>query len=66
MTYSKFSRDMLEQYGGTKKNSLHKILQLKDKNYTPSNDALVPADYHDIDSFIKALRSKKRQFLQCH
>ena len=59
MTYSKFSRDMLEQYGGTKKNSLSKILQIKDKNYTPTNDALVPADYHDTESFIKALRSKK-------
>ena len=61
MTYSKLAREVLEQYGGTKKHNLNSVLKLNEKN-TDGQDAFVPADYHDIDSLIKKLKNPKDKF----
>ena len=57
MTYSKLAREILEPFGGTKKHNLKNILKLKDLN-GETGHTFLPADYHDIDSFIKHLKSK--------
>ena len=58
MTYSKLAREMLEPFGGTKKHNLNSILKIKDKRCDTGNSFL-PADYHDIDSFIRHIKSRK-------
>ena len=58
MTYSKLAREMLEPFGGTKKHNLNSILKIKDKTSDVLNSFL-PADYHDIDSFIRHMKIKK-------
>ena len=60
MTYSKLAREMLEPFGGTKKHNLKNILKIKDVN-GETGHTFLPADYHDIDSFIKHLKSKKSE-----
>ena len=57
MTYSKLAREILEPFGGTKKHNLKNILKIKDVN-GETGHTFLPADYHDIDSFIKHLKSK--------
>ena len=58
MTYSKLAKEMLEPFGGTKKHNLNSILKIKDKHCDTGNSFL-PADYHDIDSFIKHLKRNR-------
>ena len=58
MTYSKLAKEMLEPFGGTKKHNLNSILKIRDKTCDTGNSFL-PADYHDVDSFIKHLKLKK-------
>ena len=59
MTYSKLAREMLEPIGGAKKHNLNSILKIKDKRSDTENSFL-PADYHDIDSFIRHIKLKKQ------
>ena len=61
MTYSKFANELLDPFGGIKKNNLNEILRIKDKN-SDLRDTFLPADYHDIDSFIAALKCKGNKF----
>ena len=58
MTYSKLAKEMLEPLGGTKKHNLNSILKIKNKTFDTAN-SLLPADYHDIDSFIRHIKRKK-------
>ena len=58
MTYSKLAKELLEPFGGTKKHNLNSILKLKSKS-CDTDSSLLPADYHDIDSFIRHVKSKK-------
>ena len=58
MTYSKLAKEILEPFGGTKKHNLNSILKLKSKSCDTTN-SLLPADYHDTDSFIRHIKSKK-------
>ena len=62
MTYSKFSKELLENYeGGAKKHNLNSILKIKDKSQDYV-DAIIPADYHDFDSFIKKIKNNDKKF----
>ena len=61
MTYSKFSTELLEPFGGKKRNNLNDILRIKSKNID-IGDTFIPADYHDIDSFIEKLKAKGNKF----
>ena len=58
MTYSKLAKEMLEPFGGTKKHNLNSILKIRDKT-CDTGDSFLPADYHDIDAFIRHLKNKK-------
>ena len=58
MTYSKLAKEMLEPFGGTKKHNLNSILKIRDKT-CDTGDSFLPADYHDIDAFIRHLKYKK-------
>ena len=60
MTYSKLAREILEPFGGTKKHNLKNILKIKDIN-GETGHTFLPADYHDIESFIKQLKYKKSE-----
>ena len=61
MTYSKFSREVLDQFGGNKQNNLNEILRIKDKNID-LGDTFIPADYHEIESFIEKFKAAGNKF----
>ena len=61
MTYSKFSREVLDPFGGNKRNNLNEILRIKDKNIE-LGDTFIPADYHEIDSFIEKFKTAGNKF----
>ena len=61
MTYSKFSREVLDQFGGNKRNNLNEVLRIKDKNID-LGDTFIPADYHEIDSFIEKFKTAGNTF----
>ena len=61
MTYSKFSTELLDKFGGNKPNNLNDVLRIKDK-HIDLGDTFIPADYHDMDSFIEKLKAKGKHF----
>ena len=61
MTYSKFATEVLEPFGGKKRNNLNDVLRIKDKNID-LGDTFIPADYHETESFIEKLKSKGNKF----
>ena len=61
MTYSKFATELLEPFGGKKLNNLNDVLRIKDKNID-LGDTFIPADYHEIESFINKLKVKGNTF----
>ena len=61
MTYSKFSKEVLDPFGGNSRNNLNEILRINDKNFD-LGDTFIPADYHEIDSFIEKFKTVGNKF----